>query len=85
MFQLIDCLISLPIRHIACGGDHCVIVSNSGAVYAWGKNNKGQLGLGDTENRVFPTKVRSLTNQKVCYVSCGAEHTVCLTEDGGGT
>ena len=76
-------MMSMPIKYIACGGDHSVIVSHSGAVYTWGNNNKGQLGLGDTENRAFPTQVRSLRNQKVCYVSCGAEHTVCLTEDGG--
>ena len=82
-WQLIECLIALPIRCIASGGDHSVIVTNSGAVYAWGKNDKGQLGLGDTVNREFPTQIRSLRNLKVCYVSCGAEHTVCLTEDGG--
>ncbi len=58
-------------------------MSHSGAVYAWGKNNKGQLGLGDAEDRVYPTQVRSLRNQRICFVACGAEHTVCLTEDGG--
>ena len=66
--QPIECLHSLPIRHIACGGQHSFLVSHSGAVYAWGKNNKGQLGLGDTDDRRFPTQVRSLRNQKVCYI-----------------
>jgi E3 ubiquitin-protein ligase HERC4 len=81
--QPIECLLSLPIRFIACGGNHCILVSNSGAVYAWGQNLKGQLGLGDTENRPYPTQIRSLRNQKITFVACGAEHTVCLTEDGG--
>jgi E3 ubiquitin-protein ligase HERC4 len=62
----LDCLTPLPIRSIACGAHHSFIVSHSGAVYAWGKNNMGQLGLGDTDDRVFPTQVRSLRNQKVC-------------------
>merc|ERR1719491_1687050 len=79
----LDCLTPLPIRSIACGAHHSFIVSHSGAVYAWGKNNKGQLGLGDTDDRIFPTQVRSLRNQKICHVACGAEHTVCLTEEGG--
>lgn len=79
----IDCLTSLPIRFIACGGQHSVLVSHSGAVYAWGRNNRGQLGLGDTEDRIFPTQVRSLRNQRICHISCGDEHTICLTEDGG--
>ena len=60
-----------------------MVVSHSGSVYAWGKNSRGQLGLGDTEDRPFPAQVRSLRNQRVCYVACGAEHTLCLTEDGG--
>lgn len=81
--QPIECLSALPIRHIACGGDHCIVLSMSGAVYAWGRNNKGQLGLGDTENRRFPTQIRSLRTQGIVYVACGMEHTVCLTEDGG--
>ena len=63
----LDCLNPLPIRSIACGAHHSFIVSHSGAVYAWGKNNMGQLGLGDTDDRCFPTQVRSLRNQKVCY------------------
>ena len=63
----LDCLTPLPIRSIACGAHHSFIVSHSGAVYAWGKNNKGQLGLGDTDDRIFPTQVRSLRNQKVCH------------------
>ena len=61
----LECLNSLPIRSLASGGSHTFIVSHSGAVYAWGRNNKGQLGLGDTEDRIFPTQVRSLRNQKV--------------------
>jgi len=38
-----------------------MIVSMSGAVYAWGKNSRGQLGLGDTQ-------VNHLVFQK-CYQS----------------
>ena len=64
----VDCLTSLPLRFISCGAHHSLVVSHSGAVYAWGKNNKGQLGLGDTSDRIFPTQVRSLRNQKVCVL-----------------
>jgi hypothetical protein len=50
-FQIIECLEAVPIRQISCGGNHTVIVTMSGAVYAWGKNSRGQLGLGDTQVR----------------------------------
>lgn len=30
----------------------CVLVVRSGQVYTWGHNSRGQLGTGDTQNRV---------------------------------
>jgi len=54
-----------------------------GAVYGWGKNAFGQLGLGDTEDRPHPTQLKSLRSQRVAYISCGKDHTAALTRDGG--
>ncbi len=76
-------LTGLPVQTIACGGNHSVAVSTSGAVYAWGKNDHGQLGLGDRTDRNLPAQVRSLRSQDVRRVTCGQDHTVCLTGDGG--
>lgn len=47
--QLVKGLQGIPIAQIAAGGAHSVVVSLSGAVYSWGKNDFGQLGLGHTE------------------------------------
>ena len=55
----------------------------SGAVFSWGRNSHGQLGLSDHENRLLPNQIRSLRNQRVVHVACGENHTVCLTSDGG--
>jgi len=38
------------IVQISCGSDHSFALSNTGDVYSWGLNFKGQLGLGDVEN-----------------------------------
>ena len=35
------------------------------------------------QDRDKPTQVRSLRNQQVVYITCGQEHTVCLTRNGG--
>lgn len=48
-----------------------------------GKNSRGQLGLNDTENKIFPQQVRILRNVKVRYISCGEEFSIFLTFDGG--
>uniref|UniRef100_A0A8D0L024 Uncharacterized protein n=1 Tax=Strix occidentalis caurina TaxID=311401 RepID=A0A8D0L024_STROC len=49
--QLVERLKGIPLAQIAAGGAHSVAVSLSGAVYSWGKNDFGQLGLGDTEGK----------------------------------
>lgn len=48
-----------------------------------GKNTRGQLGLNDTENKKFPTQLRTLRNLRVRYIACGEEFSAFLTLDGG--
>jgi alpha-tubulin suppressor-like RCC1 family protein len=35
------------IKKIATGKSHVLALTESGRVYAWGKNDKGQLGIGE--------------------------------------
>jgi alpha-tubulin suppressor-like RCC1 family protein len=53
---LVDCLAGVPLAGFACGAFHNLAASVSGAVFAWGANSHGQLGLGDTEDRLVPTQ-----------------------------
>jgi alpha-tubulin suppressor-like RCC1 family protein len=39
------------VRHIAAGQIHTCAILTDGAVKCWGDNSKGQLGLGDRDNR----------------------------------
>lgn len=36
-----------PIKMLACGGGHTVVVTEARQVLAFGRNNRGQLGVGD--------------------------------------
>ncbi|WP_027390899.1 LamG-like jellyroll fold domain-containing protein [Chrysiogenes arsenatis] len=45
---------------IAAGLNHSLAIANDGTIYAWGDNQYGQLGLGDTNNRVSPTVVNEI-------------------------
>jgi alpha-tubulin suppressor-like RCC1 family protein len=47
-------------QQISCGSEHSFALSKDGELYSWGLNFKGQLGLGDFENRPEPTLVESL-------------------------
>ncbi|XP_032542836.1 probable E3 ubiquitin-protein ligase HERC4 isoform X2 [Chiroxiphia lanceolata] len=80
--QLVERLKGIPLAQIAAGGAHSTTVSLSGAVYSWGKNDFGQLGLGDTEDRDCPSYVGALEHWKTIFMSCGADHTAVLSKEG---
>uniref|UniRef100_A0A672YRH4 Probable E3 ubiquitin-protein ligase HERC3 n=1 Tax=Sphaeramia orbicularis TaxID=375764 RepID=A0A672YRH4_9TELE len=75
-------LCSVPVVEITAGGEQSFGLSVSGSVFSWGRNHRGQLGLGDTEDRHTPTHVHSLDMKKTVHVSCGEDHTAVLTKDG---
>ncbi|NXO09774.1 HERC5 ligase, partial [Oriolus oriolus] len=80
--QLVERLKGIPLAQIAAGGAHSTAVSLSGAVYSWGKNSFGQLGLGDTKDRGCPSYVGALEHWKTVFISCGADHTAVLSKEG---
>uniref|UniRef100_A0A672HP10 HECT domain-containing protein n=1 Tax=Salarias fasciatus TaxID=181472 RepID=A0A672HP10_SALFA len=73
-------LAGIPLAQITAGGDHSFALSLSGAVFGWGKNRAGQLGLNDKQDRAVPCHIKFLRSQKVVYISCGDEHTAALTK-----
>ncbi|XP_033158858.1 probable E3 ubiquitin-protein ligase HERC4 isoform X2 [Drosophila mauritiana] len=76
-------LLGIPLAAIACGGNHSFLISKSGAVFGWGRNNCGQLGLNDETNRAYPTQLKTLRTLGVRFVACGDEFSVFLTNEGG--
>lgn len=81
--KVVQSLLGIPLAFIATGSNHSFCISKSGGVYGWGKNTRGQLGLNDTENKKFPTQLRTLRNIRVRYIACGEEFSMFLTLDGG--
>ncbi|XP_054845554.1 probable E3 ubiquitin-protein ligase HERC3 isoform X1 [Eublepharis macularius] len=81
--QRVKSLDGVPLAQVAAGGAHSFALSLSGAVFGWGKNSSGQLGLSDDRDRESPCHVKLLRSQKVVYISCGNDHTAVLTKSGG--
>ncbi|XP_053740928.1 probable E3 ubiquitin-protein ligase HERC4 isoform X2 [Synchiropus splendidus] len=75
-------LSSVPVVQVAAGGTQSFCLSVSGAVFGWGGNQCGQLGLGDTTDRLTPTLVKPLNTWRTIQICCGREHTAVLTKDG---
>lgn len=84
---------------IAAGGDHSMAVTVGGTLLAFGANKHGQLGTGDTLDRMVPTEVRwgLLLRGRVCACwvgvgevgewwrnSCGPYVLLLLTAHGAG-
>lgn len=71
----------IHLSQLSAGGEHSAAVTSSGAVYVWGNNAEGQLGLGiSTENTHNPETIPSEENFK--QVSCEYHHTAFLTVTG---
>ena len=68
------------INMTAVGITHCVAVGATGRVFVWGGNGAGQLGLGDTETRLLPTKMKSLSLRRVVQASASSRSTHVLTD-----
>uniref|UniRef100_A0A3Q3VX04 HECT and RLD domain containing E3 ubiquitin protein ligase family member 6 n=1 Tax=Mola mola TaxID=94237 RepID=A0A3Q3VX04_MOLML len=78
--QHLRCLSAIPLVQIAAGGEQSFALSGSGGVFGWGRNDCGQLGLGDRTDRHTPTPVHCLNMKKSVHISCGKDHTVILTK-----
>uniref|UniRef100_A0A3Q3SEB0 HECT and RLD domain containing E3 ubiquitin protein ligase 4 n=1 Tax=Mastacembelus armatus TaxID=205130 RepID=A0A3Q3SEB0_9TELE len=78
--QIIQSLQGIPFAQISAGGAHSFALTLSGAVFGWGRNKFGQLGLNDTNDRYFPSLLKSLRSQRVIHISCGEDHTAALTK-----
>ena len=65
-------------KSVACGWDHTLVLTESGSVYAWGRNYTAQCGTGTRDNVKFPEK---LIIGKVKAIACGAGHSIALLEN----
>jgi alpha-tubulin suppressor-like RCC1 family protein len=65
---------------VAGGRDHALAVRSDGTVWAWGNNQYGQLGDGNTAIHVTPTQVTGLTG--ITQVAAGVEFSLALRSDG---
>jgi hypothetical protein len=66
--------VSAGMRHSAA-----ISVAKTIDLFVWGYNSYGELGLGDTDIRLNPTRVTAFKNAKLLAVSCGERHTVVVT------
>lgn len=64
-------------------GNHGIALESSGLVWAWGKNDAGQLGTGDAYERKVPNPVLKLQGRRVHGVFCGEAFSIGLGSEIG--
>lgn len=71
-----------PVVALGLGSSHSCAVTAAGAVYCWGSNGEGQLGIGNSDGtRLLPAPVQGLPGS-VTRVTAGIAHTCALTQAG---
>ena len=62
------------------GKNFTVALKQNGTVWSYGLNDKGQLGIGNNENKNEPVQVEKLSNVK--EIATGYSHALALTKSG---
>ena len=78
-------LVGKKISDIQCGDDHNLILTEDSFVYAWGKNDNGQVGAGTAGTHVGIPTVISTANigaRKIVKIHARKSVSFALTSDG---
>ena len=74
------------IMQVAAGATHSLALATDGTIYAWGKNEYGQLGNDSTINSPIPVAVKTagtpMDGKKIIQIHAGYEHSLALASDG---
>jgi len=79
---MVENLTDKRIVFVCAGFGHTVAVTDKGVTYAWGSNDKGQLGLEGFTATFTPTIVTGLIGKHVTRASCGYDTTYAVTDKG---
>lgn len=78
------------VKKIACGGSFSAFITNKGNLYVWGRNDSGQLGLGEESQgdmhsaERYPRRLPFFETERTAIkdVACGENHMVVLANNG---
>jgi alpha-tubulin suppressor-like RCC1 family protein len=77
---IIESLIGKNVKEISAGYRFSLVLLENGEVYSFGNGNRGQLGHGDSETKMKPEKIESIT--EAVAIATGNNHSLVLLENG---
>ena len=77
-------LLNKKVKTVSCSYYHSVLSCQSGEIFAFGRNDFGQLGLGDSTDRKEPARVDlpQAEGSPARSIGCGQYHTMIATYSG---
>jgi alpha-tubulin suppressor-like RCC1 family protein len=78
--QVVISTVGLKVLSVSAGNLHVLAISPDGVLYAWGANEKGQLGIGKVGDAKVPVQVNNQTDWKM--VSAGGFHSLAVKVGG---
>ena len=69
------------IKQVACGSAHCLAMTDSGQIFAWGLNYQAQLGTGDRINQRSPVLVAT-NYRKAVQIAASVNRSAAMFENG---
>lgn len=66
------------VRKVGLGEDFQILIDMNNAYYSWGKNDFGQLGIGDTVNKENACQIEGLQDRETKTINCGKNFIVIL-------
>ena len=74
---------SILVRNVCCGGYHTLALTADRRVYAWGRGEFGQLGLGHDNNETEPKLIEALAQAgRVTVLAAGENHSLATLDNG---
>ena len=73
------------VEHLSCGGDHVIAALRGGPVVAWGWAEKGQLGVGESNETKIeePIVIEGMKTEDIKSIACsGYAHSGIVKKDG---
>jgi hypothetical protein len=82
-FEPVKGLLSrVAVVEAACGHSHTLARDAEGSLYAWGRGDSGELGLGSLSDRSMPVKLRALPGHVWTAVSAGSYYSAAIAVPG---
>ena len=78
----VEALAGQRVVAVSSGREHGLALTADGAVWSWGYGGSGQLGHGDQQEQLLPTKVEAFAGQRVVALSAGQYHSIAIIADG---